>query len=532
MEIQLSDIYNIRPDIFVKGAEDRLHIQHGGKNFILRLQRELIDSLYQCLGRMDGMRCVGDILDSLPEGHRAPVLKFVGFLVEKRAAFHVADPGDEQALAPVEETLGYLRLYADHSAATFRHFVQARILIAAGGYALASAIKTLARLGIRDLHVVNTELAGNGAWIDTDLRACFDELRRWPDATLTILPSTQSVLPAFDHILHITDHNNDGEMHRHVAEACADAEQLVAAYTERHVCLMRHDDYLKADPARFASGCVEPGKLIAGAVTTLFFFDHLCNIRRLRPGRYHYYSLLGESTLRFAGLDQLLPVDAILPAKAPSPPAAGVPLDTLLAQPLFPLQAMVEHTDPSSYIKLYALHFAAQNGSGTLVAAGHDKQQCQASLLSQLVTQHGLWFAQSDAAELDSVRRLRARQAHAEQVVLALRDLDVAHEAPLFPDLTAPEQYIAFCINAGFGERVQWRQAATGDPALSMCALLYAGDVRLFIPHDGTLAIEERQAGLLALYAALWNRRIGGGKANDVIVAPGALLPRTEADEA
>lgn len=531
MEIQLSDIYNIRPDIFVKGAEDRLHIQHGGKNFILRLQRELIDSLYECLGRMDGVRCVGDILGSLPEAHRAAVLKFLGFLVDKRAAFHVADPDDEEALAPVGETLGYLRLYADDSAATFRRFAKARILVVAGGYALASAIKTLARLGIQDLHVVNTGLAGPGAWSDTDLRACFDELRRWPDAALTILQSAQNQLPAFDHVLHILDQSHYSEIHRHVAEACLDAEQLVAAYTDRHVCLMRLNDHAKADPARFASRCVEPGKLIAGAVTTLFFFDHLCNIRRLRPGRYHYYSLHGESTLRFAGLDKLLPVDDILPAEQASPLSAGVALDTLLAQPLFPLHDMVEHTDPGSYLKLYALRFAAENGSGMLVAAGHDKQQCQASLLSQLVTRHGLWFAQSNAAELDAVRRLRATQAHAERVAMTLRGLDVAQHALQCPDLTAPEQYIAFCINAGFGERVQWRQAATGDPVLSMCALLCAGDVVLFIPHEGTLATGERQAGLLALYAALWNKRIGGDRLHDVIVAPGALLPHPEAVE-
>ena len=525
MEIQLNDIYNIRPDIFVKGSEDRLHIQHGGKNFILRLQRELIGSLYECLGRMDGIRSIGNILGLLPEAHRAPVLKFVGFLIEKGAAFCVADPEGELALAPVSDTLGYLRLYADNSAATFTRFVEARILIVAGGYALASAVKTCARLGVRQLHLVNTDPVDTGAWSDTMLHACFDELKRWPDAALTILPPSTSDLPRFDHVLHMIDDGQASMAHQRIIAACADAEQLVGASTGRHLCLMRAEDYVQVDQTRFHGRGVEPGKLIAGAATALFFFDHLCNIRRLRPGRYHYYSLHGESTLRFAGLDRLIPVDAIVPGNTASAPSSGAPLHTLLAEPLFPLQNMVEHTDPSCYIKLYTLDFATAHGVGTLIAAGLDTQGCEASLLAQLVTHHGVWFGQSDAAELALIHQLRARQADADQVARGIRDRGVSHDKPLFPELTAPEQYIAFCINAGFGQRLHWRDVVSGDGALPMCTLLSAGDIVLYIPHGGVLAMAERQAALLALYAALWNKRVNASTQQHVIIAPGVILP-------
>lgn len=529
MEIQLDDIYNIRPDIFVKGSEDRLHIQHGGKNFILRLQRELIGSLYECLGRMDGIRSIGDILALLPESHRAPVLKFVGFLIEKKAAFHVADPAGELALAPVSDTLGYLRLYDDNSAATFRRFVQARILVVAGGYSLASAVKTFARLGVRQLHLVNTDPVGTGAWSDKALHACFDELRCWPDAALTILPPATSNLPRFDHVLHMVNDGQSGIDHQRIIAACPDAEQLVGACTGRHLCLMRVEDYVQADHTRFDGRCFEPGKLIAGAATALFFFDHLCNIRRLGPGRYHYYSLHGESTLRFAELDRLIPVDDIVPGEAASAPSSGAPLHTLLAQPLFPLQNMVEHTDPNCYIKLYTLEFTTAHGAGTVVAAGLDMQGCEASLLARLVTHHGVWFGQSNAPEMALIRQLRARQGDAERVALRIRERGVAQDTQLFPELTAPEQYIAFCINAGFGQRLQWRDVVSNDGALSMCTLLSAGDIVLYVPHCGVLAIEERQAALLALYAALWNKRVDSHAQQHVVIAPGTLLPRVQA---
>lgn len=526
MQIESSAVYHIRPDIFIKGAQDRLHIQYAGQNYILRLQRELIDSLYACIGRMDGLLTLDSILETLPEAHRAPAARFVGFLLDKRAAFRIPDPADEAALHPVADTLHYLRLYGDDCAATYRRFAGQRILVVAAGYALASAVKTLARLGIRDLCVLDAGAGRDAGWRDAELRQCFDELRRWPDAALTLLSGAQAAQRSFDHVLHIVEH--DSEAHRQALQASGDAEQLVAAYAGRHLCLLHREDYLAQRwPQRAA--CHLPERLIAGATATLFFFDHLCGIRRLRAGRYHHYDLRGESTLRFAGLEKLIPLSDIIPGQERSAPWSDVPLDKLLAQPLFPLQNLVEHTDPASYLKLYTVDLETAAGNGTLAAAGRDRRQCEDGLLAQLVIRHGLWFARSGEQEIEALRRHRADQLRGERVVdaLAPQALREARRVPV--ELSAPEQYIVFCINARFGSRVAWSVLPTGDAELPHCTLLTAGDAVISMPHAGDLCPATRQAALLALYAGLWQQARGGAPARHTVVADATPAVRAAA---
>lgn len=525
--ISLDDVYNVRPDIFIKGAEDRLHVQYAGKNFILRLQHEVINSLYDCLGRIDGIRPMGEVLTALPAPHHASALKFIDFLIQQKAAFRVANPRDELELAPVKDTLSYLRLYSDDSAGQFRRFEQKRLLIVADGYALISAIKTFARLGVRVLTVLDAGADPHVAWSEAELQACFAELRRWPEARLLVHTSPGAAMAAdFDHVLHVL--SADSAPHQAMFARHADAEQLVAQPVHGNLCLLRSADHLRID-GRFAAAeaVSQPGALIFGATAALFFFDHLCDIRRLREGRYHYYKLTGESVLRFGQLHRLCPIDALAAAAASDAGAtATVPdLDKLLRQPLFPLQAFVEQTEPSSYLKLYAATLPGAAGQRpTLVAAGRSKAQCQANLLAQLIAAHGLWFDQALPAERQAALQFHAGQVQARQAVQALRAPAVFPRQPAAPELSGHESYISFCISATFGQRLRWFEAATGDPLLPACTLLCADEFTVFLPHGGELAGATREAGLLAMYAALWQLRQGGVPLLDVVHAASPFL--------
>ena len=530
--ISLDSTYNVRPDVFIKGAEDRLHVQYAGKNFILRLQREVINSLYDCLGRIDGIRPMDEVLTAIPVHHHSSALKFMDFLVKNRAAFRVADVSDELALEPVKDTLGYLRLYGDDSAGTFRRFEQARVLIVAHGFALISAVKTFARLGARVLTVISTNAGTNTGtqadWSETELQQCFAELRCWPDAKMHVLqPDAMATLPEFDHVLHIVDRNS--AVYQQALVTCAGAEQLVAEYANGTLCLLRSDDYLGADRPRSAKGEVHaPTELVAGATAALFFFDSLCNIRRLGEGRYHYYNLRGESILHFGRLYRLLPVlDARFGDATVAKPVAP-DLDRLLGEPLFPLQSMVEHTDPSSYIKLYSIAFDYRNERRTLSAAGRDKRQCQANLLAQLAALHGLWFDQTAPSEAQAVLQLRAAHVQAEQVVRPLRTRHAGKRRPLECQLSGQETYIVFCINAAFGQRVSWFEIPTGDADLPMCTLLCAHEITLFLPHGGELPPAAREPALLALYTALWQQRNRIEPVQDVVVTTNPFLIQSE----
>ncbi|CDG85914.1 hypothetical protein GJA_5318 [Janthinobacterium agaricidamnosum NBRC 102515 = DSM 9628] len=511
-----------------------MHVQYAGKNFILRLQHDVINSLYDCLGLVDGIRPMGEVLTAIPPQHHASALKFMDFLASKHAAFRVTNVDDELELAAVKDTLNYLRLYSDDSSATFRRFEQGRILIVAGGFALMSAVKTFARLGTRMLTVIDTAVDGQPRWSVAELQRCFAELRRWPDAELHVIsPAGLAPMPSFDHVLHVV--RDAVAVHQRILTQCAATEQLIAVYVNGNLCLLRSDDYLRVGGHPGEGGAVsQPGELVAGATASLFFFDNLCNIRRVDAGRYQYYKLNGENATRFGHLYRLLPLlDGLTGDAAPavarpsSAPAVAVELERLLHQPLFPLQPLLERTDPASHIKLYSTVLSWHDGR-TLVAAGRHRRQCEANLLAQLVSLHGLWFDQGCAVEAQAASELRAKQLQAEQVVQPLRSGQAAQRRPCTVELGAYETYIEFCINAVFGQRVRWFVLPTADARFSACTVLCAGHTTLFLPHGGELPPDLREAALLALYAALWQQRNGIAPIQDVLVAASPFLALTE----
>jgi hypothetical protein len=522
--ISPTDIYNIRPDIFIRGAEDRLHLQYAGEHYILRLPRAVIDTVYRFLELNNGNRAVAEVMETIPAPHRQAMHKLLEFLLQKRAAFRVANARQEAALAPVAETLTYLRSYCDDVATVFGTFAASRILLVGGSYTLTSAIKTFARLGVRHLGVLDTGVAQGGEWKDEELHSCFSSLQRWPDALMHIERSLEEcVLRGYTHVLEMS-----GPAAAVIGDAAlAGAERGRALFIDGQACMAWGAGvHALAGYARGQQSLPLADELIAGAIVSLAFFDALCGIRALEQHQYHYYRLEGEGIMHTAQFRQLIPAEHAVAACSAAGKRIAASLDELSIAPLFPLRPPMENSPPDTYVKLYtaALDWphAGADGSPTqlrkVTGAGLTKDQCQANMLLQLVCMHDLWFSLGAADEAADVAALRVRYRNAVEAITLVRGREACPDQPSAQGTGLRESYVSFCINAFFGERVRSGQLALSSDSFSACLVLAAGGVAVYLPHSGEVREVHREAGLFALYAALWQSRQGDSDFLEIVL--------------
>ena len=511
VNLRPEDIYMLRPDIFLRSAVDRIHVQYAGEHYMVRLQPECIRHVYAFCDLLDGSNSLGDAMENIPAAHRGYILKFLEFLLSKGAAFQIESALAEAHLAPVQETLLYLRSFVDDSAAAFDRFLAARILLVAGGYALIGAIKTLACLGVRSLDVLQT----GAAWQPRELHAAFADLARWPDAKLAIVDA-----PAPDHTCVLQCAEDAAFPFEHLIAALPHAHHLVAFVAGGQLCALRGTDLPLLVPRHAGPPPGPPDGLCAGATAATICFDDLCGVRPLAAGRYLHFCLDADLPMNSAGLYPLLPF-ADGRAGAQDAIAVAARVEELVHTPLSPLRAPVERTVEGSYIKLYT--FEAWLGSDgapvTLASAGMTRLQCIAGALRQLIDGTGHWFCHTAPAERAAVGAYLEQLDSARRAVIPLR---AAPPMPgTAPALSAREQYLSFCINAVHGARVAWADAPLAQAAWPRCAVLSAGAMNVYLPHGGSPTDSQREAGLLALYAALWH----GTCAADVVLAHQPLAP-------
>lgn len=502
-------IYLLRPDIFLRNAVDRIHVQYADGHYMVRLQPECIKYLYEFCDLLDGSRSLGDAMEHIPAAHRGYIIKFFEFLLSKRAAFQVESALAESHFAPVQDSLLYLRSFVNDSAAAFCGFLAARILLVADGYALIGAIKTLACLGVRSLSALQT----GATWHPRELHAAFADLARWPDATLAIVDT-----PAPDHTCVLQCADDAAFPFERLIAALPHAHHLVAFVAGGQLCALRGTDLPLLASRQAGPPPGPPDGLCAGATAATVCFDDLCGVRPLAAQRYLHFGLDADVPMNSAGLYPLLPfADGC--AGADDAIAIAARVEELVHTPLSPLRAPVERTAEGSYIKLYT--FDARLGSGgatvTLASAGMTRLQCMAGALRQLIDGTGHWFSNTAPAERAAVGAYLEQLERARHAVMPLRTAVSLPDAA--PALSPREQYLSFCINAAHGVRVRWADAPLAAAAWPRCTVLSAGDMTIYLPHDGTPTGSQREAGLLALYAALWQ----GACAADVVLAQSPL---------
>ncbi|GGB95057.1 hypothetical protein [Pseudoduganella buxea] len=504
--LQPDDIYILRPDIFLRGAEDRIHIKYAGDNYIVRLQPECIRNIYRFCDLLDGERSLGAAMEDIPSAHRSYILKFLQFLVSKSAALRIESPLAESQLAPAQDALLYLRSFVDDSAAAFRCFLDARILLAAGDYALTSAIKTFACLGARRLSVLQL----GDAWQANELQAVFAGLARWPDAALDVVTTPG---PGYDCVVQCAD--GPAYPFEHLMAALPGAQHLVALVAHGQLCALHGADLPLLAPRHAGTPVTPPEGLCAGATAAMICFDHLCGVRLLPTGRYLHFGLDADVPMNSAGLYPLRPFAEGRPG-ADDAIVVAARAEELLRTPLSPLRSPVEHTPDGSSIKLYTCEawLAGRDTPVTLASAGMTRTQCLAEALVQLADIHGHWFCNTAPAERAAIGRYLAQLDTARRAVAPLRAAPPAWRDA--PALSAREQYLNFCINAAYGTRVRWADVPLATAAWPRCAVLCAGGATIYLPHDGDTSAAQREAGLLALYRALW--QVEQAPARDIIL--------------
>ncbi|MFC0252243.1 hypothetical protein [Massilia consociata] len=520
-----TEIYRIRPDIFVKAGEDRIYINFRDDHYVLRVHPDMVDSVFRFLDLNDGATPLAVVLEAFPEAQRGKLQSLLEFLTNKKAAFCVEQDAGTSDLSPVADTLLYLAEYGDHPARLFRHFVGRRVLLVGSGYPLAGCIKTLARLGIRQLDVLLTHTHERNRWPAEDLRRSFCELRRWPDASLTFVQAAEATQRHED-VLHL-DIDSDPAVHEAVARSAAGARHLYVIVSAGQACMSLQ--VATPQTARMGDAdeaCSPPQQLVAGAFAALAYFDDLCQVRSLNAGSYLHYSLDAHGRVRSAPHVRLSAIEALGAGTVPRAKPGLLAFRESHGAPLFPLGEPSELTEANSYIKLFSAALpATAPADRRLIAAGFSRADCERRLLLQLIAEHGVWFDGGSEDEQHAVRRyLQAcRQAAQVRALLLERDRLSPCDAG-WEDESREEAYLEFCISASFGERVRWFGSDTGHAEFARCLVLGCGDLRLYLPHAGVAASSDRLELLFAMHAALWRRAKGMAPAVDIVL-PAALNP-------
>ncbi|GLR12411.1 hypothetical protein GCM10007907_12010 [Chitinimonas prasina] len=512
-----SSTYRVRPDLFIKVSEERLYLRHREQHYILRLGSELIRSIFQFLDGNDGRLPLHAVLAAFPETHRQALLKFLGFLLDKDMAFRQRSGSMPPELAPVTDTLSYLADYLDDPIAAYEAVARQRLLLVGQGYALSSAIKTLSRLGLRNLWVqVQADAPG---FDEAELAACYDQLSCWPDARLGFIRQPADLVAV----------GIDALLYCGMPEAAPVAQPCTAYYgylQGAHACLSLAP--LDTSPLDGSAECPPNMALVGGAVLATAWFDHLCGVQTLLPGQYQHYPLHGQGRLQSAPALRLRPLDALPPVADVGPHAAphiGRQLDSLLGTPLFPLHSLREETDQRSYIKLYSLvcQDARQQGqdSPRLLAAGFDRQDCLQRLLLQLPTTRACWFDSSDAAERQASLLAAAHYQSAHALLATRLPTLLSSVNQALSQLLGPrEEYIAFCIGMAFAQAVRWYEGPLDLDGLPHCLVAQAGAAVVCLPYGDAPTEADRSALLFTLYAALWRQAQG-----EALPAYEVLLP-------
>jgi hypothetical protein len=525
--------YRLRPDIFVKSTSERVYLSHRDCHYILRLGSELMVSVGEFIDCIDGEQSLGATMSRFPSTHQPALLKFLHFLLQKGMAFRLDSGAFPAQLRQVRETLDYLSQYCSDPVERYRHFASRRTLLVGGGYALTSAIKTMARIGIRQLAVLPAPQLGHHHFDEQQLRACFEETKVLHDAELRFVAADalHAAQPAFDVILHCherVDVSRAGQLAQ-----TSPALELMGLIAGRYLFItdstLDAADIAEGDRAgMFEPACAAPtAGLIAGATCALALFDQITGIRPAGIADYHYYDLQAQGSLQTARRCRLDPLE-----QEPGAPAAdvGVAIDwpRLAEAPLFPLQPLQERTEARSYIKLYTVttraHAERAGLRVMLAAAGFTRHDCQQQLMLALTGIHQLglsccspdeWAAFSHAACL--IRRARA----------VVRDLSQpAVYEQRSPSLEARQEYIAFCISTTFEARLDWQDVATGQGEFPRCLIVRANDAAAFMPYSAGITDADRQRLLFGVYAQLWARQHGQGYETQSVFVPAAALPR------
>lgn len=535
--LSLNHIYRIRPDIFIKSSTDRVHISYQSRHFILKMGANMIASLLEFLDKNDGSRPLKESLMGYAEQQQNVFIKFLDFLVQKGAAIKQnLDTPNNNDFSAVADTITYLAEYQADPVQSYLNFASQKLLIAGDGYALLSATKTLARMGVKKLTIAILPQCGRFHFSQQDLQKAFLQHQRWHDAALEFVELHANTLGAhYDHALVCSELAIDTKTHAlpnikatHVQYGALSARHAFLSCEPIAPALLAADN--QQTPASLLS------HLIAGANIAVAWCDHLMGVRAQTPDSYQYYDLQQQSWIKTANQHRLVPISASQEhADIAAVTTLSGQLDQLSTEPLFPIGAFEELTDPGSYIKLYRTGLRIEGEADELrevVAAGFSRKQCQYTILAEVATVHQVWLERGAAQERAHFARAASLMSHARRILKTNHQLteNALVEATTAVAHSKSEEYLFFCIETSFGTHIRVKRFSTGDAVWSHCLAAIAGIQRVFLLFNDEPTDADREALWLGLYTALWACQNDDSDTVNKVFLPQAIFPALSED--
>jgi hypothetical protein len=533
--LSLTHIYRIRPDIFIKSSTDRVHISYQSRHFILKMGANVIASLLEFLDKNDGSRPLKESLMGYAEQQQNTFIKFLDFLVQKGAAIKqdpdVANKGD---LSAVADTITYLAEYHSDPAQRYLNFASQRLLIVGDGYALLSATKTLARMGVKKLAIAILPQCGRFHFSQHDLQKAFVQHQRWHDAVLDFVELRGNTSDGhYDNALVCSELAIDSKVQTRLNLNATHVQY--GALSARHAflsCEPIAPTLLAADDQQTQASLLS--HLIAGANIAVAWCDHLMGVRAQLPGSYQYYDLHQQSWTKTANQHRLVPISVSQgQADLAADTTLSGQLDQLSMEPLFPIGAFEELTDSATYIKLYRseLRLAGDRDDTMalrkVVAAGFSRKQCQHTILAEIATVHQVWLERGAAQERANFARAASLMSHARYILETKHHLikNALAEATTAVASSKSEEYLFFCIETSFGTHIRIKRLSTGDAIWPHCLAATAGNQSVFLLFSDELTDADREALWFGLYAALWACQNDAGDTVNKVFLPQSIFP-------
>ncbi len=530
--LSLTHTYRIRPDIFIKSSTDRVHISYQSRHFILKMGASMVASLLEFLDKNDGSRSLNESLTGYAEQQQNAFIKFLDFLLQKGAVIKQSqDTQTTHDLSAVTDTITYLAEYQNDPVQSYLKFASQKLLIAGDGYALLSATKTLARMGVKALSIAILPQCGRFHFSNEDLRKAFIQHQRWNDAELEFISVRDNTL---------SGHYDNALVCSEIAiNPKTTSLPLVHATNIQYGTLNARHAFLSCDPitsASLASDAQETSAtliahLMAGANIAVAWCDHLMGVREQKQGSYQYYDLHQQSWTKTASEHRLTSIfEQANTTGIASKTILSGQLDQLSSEPLFPISCFEELTDTNSYIKLYRAALRLEDEVQPIrkiITAGFSRKQCQHAMLIETATLHQVWLEQGETQERSNFKHAASLTDHARKLIADRASLVTQAIANATPAIASnkSEEYLFFCIETSFGTRVHTQSLVTDDTQWPYCLVASADEETVFLLFADTPSDADREALWFGLYAALWIRHNNERSHVNRIFIPQVALP-------
>lgn len=435
----------VRPDIFVKSAGDKMHINFKNKNFILTLGKDKHLVVFNFIELCDGSRTLEQALEGFEQADKELLEGFYQFLVQNKMVFNIAD---DVAHVAGTSLLTHAAQYLDSPIAAVESVTQSPLLVIGSGYSLLGAIKTIAQAGILNVQIINADELGIFTLTNETLESVFADHATSESQSCEILPfSDLADRLSHAHVLQVHD-KFDSKLYQFVKNG---AQKFVVQAVGHNGCAVISNKGINLQQKRHQPVTSKGDLSLLGATTAAVGIDMMLGIHNT-PG-YLYYRLDMTEMVGSAKQFDVLPLED----------AENGDVDVindfqkLCEVPLSPLVNFEQLDLSQQYLKVFQVTVQVRGGAQLLITgAGFNAKEAADNILNKLAIEHELWFSNERNAD-----KMREQVAFAKSVHSAVQS--VPSYSIELPKLSGKASYTHFSIISEFDAAVQVKRSNNID---------------------------------------------------------------------